>query len=255
MIRPIEFWKPVTNEMIYNIRDGYWISSEGRVYSQITNRFIIPHIIKGYWTVGLYTKNGIQITRYVHRLVAIAFCYNPNYRSLQIDHINGDKLDCNETNLEFVTPRENVLRAHRNGLCKDTSGENNSMASITNEEADYIGSLLASGNLSTFEISKITGYSNCIINTIKNGYGWKFVYEKYKLYDVDIPRYHEVFSKEQIKFICKYLEDHKGIKLTKYMKYEILNQLGLEVTEDKMRTIGRIYRKERFKSISSDYDF
>ena len=255
MFRPMEFWKPITDLMINNIRNGYWISSEGRVYSEISNRFIIPHIIKGYWTVGLYDKNGTQITRYVHRLVAIAFCFNPDYSNLQIDHKNGDKLDPNETNLEFVTPKENVIRAHRNGLCKDTSGENNSMASITNDIADYIGSLLARGDLSVLEIANITGCPISIIYSIKNGHTWKHIFDKYNLSEIDIPRYHEVFSEQQIHYICKYLENHKGIKPDRFMKYDILNQLGLEVTDLRMRTIGKIYRRARFINISSNYDF
>ena len=70
----------------------------------------------GYMTVNL-SKNGKSNTKRVHRLVAIAFFGESN---LQIDHIDGNKLNNNVNNLEYVTPKENTKRAWKNGLAKNT---------------------------------------------------------------------------------------------------------------------------------------
>jgi len=67
---------------------------------------------KGYERVGFY---GGQETVFVHRLVARAFCegYESN---LQVNHKDGDKLNNDASNLEWVTISENVKHAFRTGL-------------------------------------------------------------------------------------------------------------------------------------------
>lgn len=70
----------------------------------------------GYMTVNL-CKNGKSNTKRVHRLVAITFLGESN---LQVDHIDGNKLNNRLDNLEYVTPKENTQRAWKNGLAKST---------------------------------------------------------------------------------------------------------------------------------------
>lgn len=70
----------------------------------------------GYITVNL-SKNGKSNTKRVHRLVAEAFLGESN---LQIDHIDGNKLNNRLDNLEYVTPKENTNRAWKKGLAKYT---------------------------------------------------------------------------------------------------------------------------------------
>lgn len=70
----------------------------------------------GYMTVNL-SKNGKSNTKRVHRLVAVTFI---GESKLQIDHIDGNKLNNKLDNLEYVTPKENTQRAWENGLAKNT---------------------------------------------------------------------------------------------------------------------------------------
>lgn len=67
-----------------------------------------------YATVS-YMEGGMQKHAYVHRLVASAFVDNPLGKP-QVNHIDGNTRNNRSINLEWVTPRENVLHAYEKGL-------------------------------------------------------------------------------------------------------------------------------------------
>lgn len=67
---------------------------------------IVQH--SGYAHVGLW-DNGILKQARLHRLVAEAFCHNPDpEHKTQVNHLNEDKLDNRACNLEWVTAKENT---------------------------------------------------------------------------------------------------------------------------------------------------
>lgn len=76
------------------------------------------HIIKpylnndGYLYVQLRHLNKPKRFK-VHRLVALAFMPNP-HNLPQVNHKDGDKLNCTETNLEWATGKTNCLHYVRN---------------------------------------------------------------------------------------------------------------------------------------------
>ena len=61
-------------------------------------------------------------------------------------------------------------------------------------------------------------------------------------------RYNAKFTNEQVHYICKLLEEGK-------MYNEILNLLGIEITENNLESIGNIKRRITYTKISSGYDF
>lgn len=106
-----ETWKPIVGyEGIYEV------SSQGRVKNAKTERILKTWSsgLSGYTKVEL-SKGGKAKPFFVHRLVAEAFLPNPDKRKSQIDHINFVRTDNRVSNLEWVTPEENIRRmwAHK----------------------------------------------------------------------------------------------------------------------------------------------
>ena len=94
--------------------DRYVTDSIGRRYlikGKQLKQFIGEN---GYVSVGL-SKGGKLVNVSVHRLVASIFLSNDNNLP-QVDHIDGDKLNNNVTNLEWVTAEENTYRAYKSNL-------------------------------------------------------------------------------------------------------------------------------------------
>lgn len=84
--------------------ENYSISDDGKVFNNKTNKELKKCIsTSGYYYVQLI-KNKKKNMKYIHRLVAETFIENTKE---QVDHINGDKLNNNVSNLRWVTAREN----------------------------------------------------------------------------------------------------------------------------------------------------
>ena len=95
--------------------EDYTIDTNGNVFSKRKNKYLKQTINKfGYCKVTLQ-KNKLKKMFSVHRLVASAFI--PNLSNLpQVNHINGNKQDNKFENLEWVTPKENMVKAVKSGL-------------------------------------------------------------------------------------------------------------------------------------------
>lgn len=119
-------WEPVKDyEGLYEVsNDGQVKSLERRIHYTLpsgkeSSRLCREKVLKQYEgdryaKVALYDENG-GVTTLVHRLVAEAFCDNPESKP-EVNHINGDKLDNRAENLEWVTSQENYEHAMLNGL-------------------------------------------------------------------------------------------------------------------------------------------
>ena len=110
-----EDWLPIKG-----FEDLYEISSLGNLRSIKTGKLrkLSLHS-SGYLTVILY-KEGKIYNKRVNRLVAEAFKDTPsNVDDLEVNHINHIKTDNRESNLEYLTPRENSSereKYHGSGL-------------------------------------------------------------------------------------------------------------------------------------------
>ena len=84
------------NYMIFE--DGMVVNKHGRVLKPNLNG-------SGYYQVTLY-KNGNIISKRIHRLVGEAYLDNPENKPC-IDHIDGDRLNNDLSNLRWATSSEN----------------------------------------------------------------------------------------------------------------------------------------------------
>lgn len=102
------FWK------ILNENNKYEISDTGLVRRVDNQRQLTGCITSGYRSVKLTFENSEQRRFYVHRLVAEHFIDNPDPKNKTIvNHKDGNKLNNNVDNLEWVSPRENNLHYYR----------------------------------------------------------------------------------------------------------------------------------------------
>lgn len=104
-------WKQVYNYPGYLVSDTGEVKSTkywGQFRRQNNNGVLVQRTYKsGYKYVNLY-KEGHMYSVKVHRLVAQAFIPNPNNLP-QVNHIDEDKGNNCVTNLEWITPRDNLV--------------------------------------------------------------------------------------------------------------------------------------------------
>lgn len=127
------FWKPVyTGVVPLSQRDQfkdlpislftceYAISKEGVVVNKNTWKPLAFGIDKdGYRTYGVRRKTSINTTSSIgqHRLLALAFLPCPgNPKYFQVNHKDGNKLNNDLENLEWVSPERNTNHAFETGL-------------------------------------------------------------------------------------------------------------------------------------------
>ena len=178
-----EIWKDIPN-----YGGLYQISNTGKIKSLNYNRTHKEKVLKpmlcygNYYTVTLY-KNKIKEVFLVHRLVALTYIQNSQKKEY-VNHKDGNKLNNNVNNLEWVTPSENNIHAFKMGLNKSPTkgkfGKDNHLSKKVyqlNKENAIINCFFG-----LREAERITGInhvliSRCCKNKIKTagGYKWKYV--------------------------------------------------------------------------------
>ena len=107
----MEIWKDIQNYEGY-----YQISNLGRVRNVKTEKILIGDTNNtGYKRITLYAP--IKKRVFLHRLVAFHFCEGYQ-EDLVVNHIDGNKLNNEAKNLEWITRSENDLHAYKLNLRK-----------------------------------------------------------------------------------------------------------------------------------------
>ncbi len=84
----------------------YQVSDHGRV-RRATNVYVLKQqTTNGYKCIFLRDERQRKTKHWVHRLVALAFCPNPEMVNI-VNHIDRDRHNNRATNLEWLSPKGN----------------------------------------------------------------------------------------------------------------------------------------------------
>ena len=233
-----EVWKKITFD---NYETIYNVSNLGRIYNRDTARILkpVPDKRKGYLMVYLRLGKEHYARCRVHRLVAQYFIENPDPKNkTQVNHKDGDKTNNAASNLEWVSPKENVNHAFSTGLHPVYTCEKASHAKLTNEEVELICQFMMKfPEISLKKVARMfeVGYST--IQNIRLHRQWVEISSKY-----DFPMIHDTNrSKKVNKEIDMMLLSGYG------MKYVIKHIKWPKGFTDKAKYNTVYYRKSKLK--------
>ncbi len=160
-----EKWKPIKN-----YESSYLVSDMGRIKSLYTGKFLTPSPDSDGYAVLSLTRSGIRRSYRWHKLVLSAFIDNKHNKS-QINHINGNKLDNRLSNLEWVTPGENIKHAYKMGI-KRQDGSHNNASKLEDDEVFEIRRRAITGENQSI-IARDYGISQPTVSLIKLKRLWR----------------------------------------------------------------------------------
>jgi hypothetical protein len=182
-----EKWK----ELEYrDIKPMYLISNHGRILNKFTNKFIsLCEREKGYPTCCLQILSNKSKTFKLHRIVAFNFLdyiIEIKIDPWTVNHMDGDKIDCSEFNLEWLPFSENIRHSFALGLNKGLKGEDNGSTKYPEIVIHVICELLELGYVNK-EIKKIIlleyGYmiNDYLVYDIREKRRWVHVSAQYNI--------------------------------------------------------------------------
>lgn len=156
----------------YNNR--YAITRDGRVWSNVTNRWLKQNKDKnGYFQLGLWLNTQPRCFR-VHRLVALTFM-EPEKGRPCINHIDGDKTNNSVENLEWCTLAENMSLAWKTGLKKPLLGSKHALAKLTEKEVLQIREKYKTGRFTHKQLARKYGVERTVVTNIVNLKRWRHI--------------------------------------------------------------------------------
>jgi len=100
--------------LAYPSNPDYLVSSAGRIKSIKYNKELLLALNNdGKYLYVTMSIDGKRVNKKVHRMVAETWLTNDD-QTLQVNHIDGNKLNNDSSNLEWVTARENRCHAVSN---------------------------------------------------------------------------------------------------------------------------------------------
>ncbi len=164
-------------QVVINGSEGFYtISDKGDVYSYFTPliKKLKTRLRRGYESLTL-RLNEVRKDYSIHVLVAEHFI-GPRPDGFQVNHIDGNKINNNVTNLEYVTQSENMKHAFRLGL-QCNKGENHSQSKLTELDIIKIRRMRKMG-MTYLKISEYFCVTGLTIGKICRGERWSHVKEE-----------------------------------------------------------------------------
>lgn len=155
---------------LWNYRyPGYLVGAHGAVISLIKSPKILSPIKMGaYDGYQLKSSSGNIVKVYRHRLVAETFIGSPGV-SEQCRHLDGDKTNCDISNLRWGTKLENEADKLRHGT--RVSGERHYASKLTKKDVSDMKSLRSNG-FRFWEIAKKFGVTTMTAHRAITGKSW-----------------------------------------------------------------------------------
>jgi hypothetical protein len=192
-----EIWQDITGyENSYQISNKGQVRSKDRYRLKRWNKFgtlekilyksklLKGQISHGYQIISL-SKDGLKKQHYIHRLVAGAFIDNTSNKR-EVNHIDGNKLNNELSNLEWVSSKENKIHCRKNHLQRIAKGNDYRNAKLNDTMIKDILLLYHFSNISQHKIAQKYNVCQQLINGIVNRKRWKHIPEpgeQIKLFD------------------------------------------------------------------------
>ena len=178
--RNFEIWKPLTGYPDYEISNMGRVKSLERIVKHIDgrNRLYKEKILKpgkyysGYPLVYLTAQKKIK-SHVIHLLVIKHFGEPQPTPKHECNHKDGIKENNWESNLEWMTKKENAQHARDLDLCNPVCGENHYRAKLTEKEVKEIRKLYKTGEYFYKQLGKIFKVNIKSIGNIINYKTWK----------------------------------------------------------------------------------
>lgn len=246
-IYPGEIFRYVTDDIVPGVYPYYMVSNFGKVYHRYLKIIMKPGLeTSGYYFIILSTINGQKIVQ-MNRLVLMTFNPINNPENYQANHINGNKLNNELSNLEWTTRSENITHAYKTGLHPKPS---NTIIDI--ETAKKIVCMLDMGKKCK-DIAYILDVNENIVNSIKKKESWKEVSEGH---DFNY-RKGRKYSDEEVIKLCEYFENNKKFDNEEVNSYVLKSLIacGFDNPEEYIDTARKIYTRKYYTNISNNYNF
>lgn len=161
------------------IKDCYIINEKGEIWNLNTGNKISTKVeTDGYLRVSLMKYPKGTTYRQIHRLLMMAFSPVENMEKLQVNHKDGNKLNNDLSNLEWVTCKQNIQHAWKNNLAssKNIEGEKSNLTKYTEQDAKTVINLLLTNKYTDKEIHNLTGLPiRSFIEKIRRKETWKYL--------------------------------------------------------------------------------
>lgn len=162
--------------MLQEIKDwpGYYIYSDGRVWSEKSKKFLKPQPnSKGYLRVCL-SNGSIKKCVAVHRIVAETFIINDDPdNKIEVNHINENITDNRVENLAWIAPYGNIHYGTRGERIAKANGKSVRQYTIDGELLGVYDSCASAARITGLNRQ---GINNCALGKTKTsgGYIWRW---------------------------------------------------------------------------------
>ncbi len=203
----------------------YVVYPDGRVFDTYFEEFVEPtENNSGYLYIPLRDFNTI---RGIHQMVAETFIPNPENKKY-VNHIDGNKRNNNVKNLEWATPRENLLHAYAMGLHKGNTPDKVHFTKYSEDQIRKACELMSTGMMLK-QVEKVTGVPVKTLGEIRCGRIWKSI-----ACDFTFPEKHYVSSNL---YDAEFRENISKLFAEGKKPTEIMTILGVGKDQPKLRKV------------------